>query len=76
MNTYIRKPFKGLIAYEWQIGRLVLQWVHQTPHGYRNWWWGWTPNQYDGSRRMNIWRLQVWTDPYWRRNSPVWGKDF
>lgn len=42
----VRKPFDGADAYEWQIGAIVLQWLHK-------------PRK-DGSR-LNVWHDPFWT---------------
>ena len=63
----IRKPFKGFGAYEWQIGPLVIQWVHTTEKVKGPRLWAEYRNPYDGSSGFRIHRLLVWTDPYWRR---------
>lgn len=66
MLKYIRKPFKGSVAYEWQIGSIVFQWVYGlkdytgTPK-----FWDWTPrNPIDGGWRLQIFKFTVWNDPY------------
>jgi len=48
----IRSPFKGGIAYEWQIGPFVLMVYYPR-----------SPQQ----PRATRWRLRLWRDPYWNR---------
>jgi hypothetical protein len=64
---YIRKPFKGSVAYEWQIGSLVFQWVY----GFKSYTdiipkrFVWTPpNPIDGGWRLQIHKFLIWNDPY------------
>ena len=65
-STRIRKPFKGNVAYEWQIGSIVFQWVFGfkhysgTPKLFR-----WTPpNSIDGGWRIQVYKFLIWNDPY------------
>jgi hypothetical protein len=52
----IRHPFKGSIAYEWQIGPLVFLRYHDTP-----------TIEHRKSKGKRFPKFDVWHDPYWRR---------
>lgn len=47
------KPFKGLFAYEMQVGPIVCQYWHN-------------PKGYAGKRGVGIGRLRFWHDKLWR----------
>ncbi len=63
---HVRKPFKGLVAYEWQAGPLVFQWVYGKSAFIKARPLVFTANHLDGSRRVCVGNARVWTDPYWR----------
>ena len=46
----MRKPFKGFMAYEWQIGSIVFQFCHNDK-------WNW--KEYG-----TFWRFNIWRDKY------------
>jgi len=49
-KNLIRKPFKGSVAYEWQIAMVVFSLFYPTSKWQNN--------------RKN-WSLKIWIDPYW-----------
>jgi len=64
MKPFIRKPFKGFVAYEWQVGGLVMQFIHS-----------WSQRPFAGRSGFHIirkpfffryWRISLWWDPFWK----------
>lgn len=56
-QRFVRKPFKGWFAYEWQIGPVVFQFKHGTAE--------WSKP----TRGFRIGRLYVWRDRCWRQTN-------
>ena len=59
LNQLIRIPFKGSLAYEWQVGPLVIQLFHQTGLDLVG------SEPYAGT--YGIGNLRFWHDTNWRR---------
>ncbi len=58
------KPFKGTVAYEWQIGSWVFMWGFKN---YHHWVWFHT-NEYDSSVEFRAGKFVFFTDPQYRAN--------
>jgi hypothetical protein len=54
----IRRPFKGLFFYEWQVGPFVFQWRHDEPMGD-------APASERAIHEL-LPKFKVWRDPLWR----------
>ncbi len=67
MRRFIRKPFKGHSAYEWQVGPFVLMWFHKAAFaGTRES----RKRYYNSYLNAYLWEIKagrflVWNDPLW-----------
>ncbi len=64
-RAFIRRPFKGTVAYEWQVGSIVMSLIY-TPEYQRMG----NPlfrRHITGLWLINLGRLVIWNDPAWNR---------